>query len=114
LNSLSSGGTDHALDRVLSKIVSSGEAVNEDDRLRRVLDRGAEDFARMNQAAVKRADAYQMGPHNLKLNIQGDNMKFLLGRITLLAGKLVTAGVTGRPPSEYTNSLEIRCRHLPK
>jgi hypothetical protein len=49
----------------------------------------------MNQAAVERAHADQMRADNLKLNIQGDDVKFLLGRVTCLSGKLVTAELKG-------------------
>jgi hypothetical protein len=71
--------------------IAGGVIVHEDDRLGRVLDRGTEDLARMNQAAIECANADQMRADNLKLDIQGDDVKFLLGRIACLSSKLVTA-----------------------
>jgi len=65
--------------------------VHEDDRLGRVLDHGAEDLARVNQATVKRTNAYQVRADDMKLDVQGDNVKFLLGRVIGPPGKLVAA-----------------------
>jgi hypothetical protein len=65
--------------------------VHENDRLGRVLNRGTEDLARVYQAAVKGTHAYQVRADDLKLRVQGDNVKFLLGRVIGPSGKLVAA-----------------------
>jgi hypothetical protein len=65
--------------------------VYEDNGLRRVLNRWTEHLARMNQAPVERADAYQMGADHMKLDVQGDNVKFLLDCIVRPSGEVIPA-----------------------
>ena len=47
--------------------------------------------SRVHQAAVERTDTYHVRADNMKLNVQGDNVKFLLDCVIGKSGKMIAA-----------------------
>src|SRR5205807_2531784 len=68
------------------------------DRLRRVLDGGAKDFARMNQTAIQGTHRDAVGAHDLVPGVEANDVKFLLDAVRGEPGKPLLAesdGVVG-------------------